>query len=272
MAKLFPVIRRVTTQIISGVTNWRADQSAGLSHDERFTISPEPQPVGLDHDTAPSSVRIAEPVGLDHDLIGATVTAAKPAQPAGLSHATRATVSPVPAPAGVDILQVTYDVDGSYGANAVVETAVAGRTDWASDANATGPFNGTLATIAGNALGARGGQLEFDYVDFPNKDSLTITSCVVDFHVRQAGTVGDNGDLRLKIDTGSGFVTVASFAGNVSNLVAPRTFDISGSISVFSDLNALRTAVSFESGVAELQTADVDAVVLRVTATATETY
>lgn len=272
MPRIFQIVKRVTEVVAGGTTNWRATAGAGFSHNTRATVSPTSAPAGFDVDIAPFSVRSPQPAGFSQTITGATGTAAQLSAPSGFSHNTNATVSPVAAPGGFDIIQATYTVDGAYPTDAVSETAVSGRTDWANDANATGPVNGTTATIAGNAAAARGGRLDFDFPNFPNKASLTVTSVAVDFYVSQSGTIAGNGDMRLLTDTGgAGFVIRETITGDVSNLVTPRTFTVTG-ITAFSQLDSFRAAVRFEATIGETQTAAVDAVVLRVTASATETY
>lgn len=209
MPRIFQIVKRITEVVASGgTTNWQASEPAGFSHATRATVSPTSAPAGFDAGIAPFTVRTPQAAGFDCDIVGATGTAGQLSAPSGFSHATRATVAATPAPGGFDILQATYSVSGAYPANAVTETNRGGRTDWTNDSNATGAVNGTTATIAGSAAGARGGQLEFDFPNFPNKDSLTISSVAVDFYVSQSGTIANNGLLHLRTSVGLSLIHI----------------------------------------------------------------
>lgn len=154
------------------------------------------------------------------------------------------------------------------GGSGVTEEAVAARTDWANDVNATGKHNGVSATIAGNATGARGGRLVLDYAAFTNKHLLIIDSVELHFYTNQAGTIANNGDLKhqWRRATGGAWITLATFTGNQDSMTVPATYDITASIGSWADLEALQSGVSFESAIAELQTAACDAVEIEINA------
>ena len=207
-----------------------------------------------------SSVGGAEIGGLDTYAVGMQLT-----------NQTSGTATKPEAQGAAEIVQITYDLVHTSGANSVTETAIGGRTDWTNDTNATGVRNGTNASIAGNAAGVRGGQLEFGFADLVNKAELAITSVTLKFYVRQAGTVLNNGDLKLKWRKDAGaFVVLETVTGDINDLAAGRSFDISASITGWSDLDALQAAVSFEAALGELQTADCDAVEVVIVATVTD--
>lgn len=176
--------------------------------------------------------------------------------------------------AAASITQLTIDYSRTPGAASVVETQVGGRTDWTNDASATGLPDGSNATIAGNLLGARGGQLEFSYADFTDKDMLDVSSVVLRFYVSQSGTLLANGSLQLKwrkVSTDS-WTVLETITGNVASLSTPRVFDVTSSYTapVPSDLNGIETAVSFSAAVAQTYTAACDAVTLSVAASTVE--
>lgn len=196
-------------------------------------------------------------------------TAARPATTPGMLVTMRSagTLARPPTTPGMRVVRTSVDLIHRAGGNAVTETAVGGRTDWTNDANATGRDNGTLASFAGSALGARGGQLEFDYANLTGKGALTISAVRLHFYVRVAGTVLNNGDLRLGwLKSGGAFTELETITGDVDSLTAPRTFDITASITGWADLDGLRTMVRAESSLGEVWTADADAVELEVVA------
>lgn len=171
--------------------------------------------------------------------------------------------------AGCEVVQITFDLTSTTGAATVAETAVGGRTDWANDSNATGLPDAVTATIAGNALAARGGQLEFTYADQSGAHSeLTISSVTLLFRVSQAGTIGANGDLRLLWRKSGAFVTLQTITGDVA--LADISHVITGSITSWADIDAIEAAVRFESALGETQTATCDAVSLVVVASVTD--
>ena len=171
------------------------------------------------------------------------------------------------APVNLALERIGFDLVGRYGANAVAETAVAGRTDWTNDANATGVRNGSSAGFAGDALGARGGQLELDYADPVGKDSLVISSARLLFYVQVAGTLLDNADVQLRYAIGGGaFVTAATITGDVNALTVPRVVDLTALATSWPLVASVRAAVRADAGLGETWTAALDAVELEVIA------
>lgn len=169
-----------------------------------------------------------------------------------------------------NIVQVTYNLTKRAGADAVAETAVGGRTDWASDASATGIHNGGNATFAGNLLGARGGQLELSYPNSVGKSELTITSGKLYFYGSVSGTLLNNADVQLKYDVGAGFVTLETITGDADFSATPKVHDISAALNTWGKFDALRAAVSASSAAAETWSATLDAVEIEILANRTD--
>lgn len=207
-------------------------------------------------------------------LLGATGAASVDNLPAIVQAARISDFKVQEAPA-FDIVQITYNLTRRIGGNAVTETAVAGRTDWASDANAIsgtgGVHDGSSATFAANALGARGGQLELSYTDAVGKGDLTITSAKLYFYGNVAGTLLNNADVQLKYDVGAGFVTLETITGNADFSVTPKIHDITAALTDWTKYNALRTACYASSALGEGWTAACDAVEIEILATRTDT-
>lgn len=161
----------------------------------------------------------------------------------------------------------TVTRDYSFGSNSVTQTAVGGRSDWAAIANASGANNGTNATIAGNALEARGGRLNLAYADIPDFTTFgfTVVSAHLDFYTSQAGTTLGNGNLQHQYSVGGAITTLATFTGNVTN--NPATYDITSAITSQATLDALTAYVPVSYAIANLSSSTCDAVVLRMEVT-----
>lgn len=192
----------------------------------------------------------------------------------GFALANRATGTlskPIAVPA-FDVVHSFVNLTANRAANAVVEEAVGARTDWANDANATGPVNGSVATITGNSLGSRGGRLVLSYPANVAKDALTITKVELKFHINQAGTSLGNGSLRIGYEINGGArVELAAFTGNIDALVTPQTFDITAAVGgVWSRIPTIKTYVEFNAAALNTSSASVDAVLVHIQANRTE--
>lgn len=175
-------------------------------------------------------------------------------------------LAPIPTATDTALLQIDYDWSRTIPAASVAQVAAGGRSDWANPGNAAGPPNAVNATIAGNALAARGGRLNMTMQTVNGKDVLTLTAATLTFHITQAGTVLDNGDVQVGYRDQSNVDRVlATFAGDVTT---PQTFDIFGmpDVDVPSDLGLIRPYVTFVSAALETQTATCDAVTVAATA------
>lgn len=202
--------------------------------------------------------------GIAMSDIGATGEAEKPPMTPGLAMSTVINSMNTPATPGFDIKAIICTGTRRVGGNAVVETAVGGRTDWANDANAIsgtdGIHDGSNATLTGNALGARGGQLELSYADHLSKDKLRITSAKLHFYGQVSGTLANNADVALKWDDGRGtFLTLETITGDANFLTTPKTHDVTASFNSWTGHNNLRTAMSGNPAIAETWVAAFDA-------------
>lgn len=170
-----------------------------------------------------------------------------------------------------EIVQVTYDLVGGYGASSAVATAVTG-TNWQNPNNATGTANGTLASHAGT-ISAQDAYLVFAWPAMAaGKETLTITKVELLWYYSQTGTVLNNGNLRLYFGTSTNSAQniVATITADSSTLGNPRITDITNQVNTWAGIADLRARVRHTQAAGETPTANVDAVVLRVTATATD--
>lgn len=253
-----------------GQPNVTEHADVGIDLQTHLDLSGESTPVDLGVEVGIGPLAIATPVEMGLSTLVRVDADTRDATDIGLE------VSPImtlqgqstPVDTGARIVKITYDLTRLSGANAVAEEAVVGRTDWASDTNATGKHDEVVATIAGNALGARGGRLVLDYAAFVDKTVLVIDSVKLHFYTAQAGTIAGNGDFKhqWRRTSTDAWTTLATFTGNQDSQTTPATYDITASIEGWNALNSLQAGVSFESAVAEVQTASADAVEIEVVA------
>lgn len=196
----------------------------------------------------------------------------KPTAKAGVSARNRMTATPAKPvhESGLQVARVSFDLTRRVGGNAVAETAVGGRTDWASDANVisgtNGLHDGSVATFAGNALGARGGQLELSYADSVNKTELVISSVKLHFYGRVFNTSLNNADVQLRWSKGGAFTTLETIAGDSDFRTTPKTHDITASIAGWADIDALKTAFRADAAALETWQAEADACEVEIVA------
>jgi hypothetical protein len=185
---------------------------------------------------------------------------------ASLRDLTRASV---PQNLTADILQVTYSLTHRRGGTA---TDVGGADNWTSTNNASHGVAG-VATSTGEALNARTREMQIAYNNFVNKSELTITAVRLHFYVSQGGTVANNGDLRLRYNSGGGLVTLDTYTDNQNFLTTPKTYDLFAlGVDTWTELDALVAQVEHRTDVAEaLVTASVDTVEVEVVANRTDT-
>lgn len=257
-----------------GAVNAKADQRAGFSVGIVLQLIAAEIRAGVSAAMAPLVLATRQAVGA---LVTTSVSGSTSAdQRAGVTAENRCSGTPnkVDVRGGADVVQTTISLTRRVGGNAVTETAVGGRTDWATDANAISGTNGlhdaAVATFAGNALGARGGQLELDYPNHVNKSALTLTSVKLFFYGRVFSTVVNNADVQLRWEKGAGFTTLATITGDDDFRTTPKQFDITGSIASWSDLDALRSAMRTNAALGETWQAEFDACELEIIASKTE--
>lgn len=204
-------------------------------------------------------------------------TIARPATRTGVRAALRGSGSnsrPSAAPAG-RVTQITYSLTHRKGATGVTEEAVGGRTDFTNDANAIGSRNGTMATMAGSALGSRGGRLALSYQAFTNKTPLTITSVKLIYYFRITGAIAAEADVQLwySLDGGATKPVAATFTQNTDGINNPWVQDITAAVGGdWSKLDQLRAYVHAAAGLGDTWVCDVDAVEVEIVASRTDTF
>lgn len=189
-----------------------------------------------------------------------------------LSTVLDATGSTKEVPAG-KIVQIKYDLTGTYGAASATNVTVSGSA-WASSANAAGLHNGTNATHNG-AASAQDAYLNFAWPSFPNKSDadLVISAVSLNFYFQQAGTILNNGGLTLYwgTTTNQAANTIANFTGNQNSSVTPYSVDLfAAGITTWTQLATLGARIRGTLAALSGATQSVDAVELVVTASATQ--
>lgn len=223
-------------------------------------------------------LKMAETVGL---VLIQTAMTLRIAETFGLVFSNKSSGSnskPIGIPGG-KIIQTKVDLLQTVNATSVVQTAVAGRSDWTTISNATlapdsdnslpptTPTN--CSNIAGSALSAIGGRLDLSYAATAGKTTLTITKVELLFYVRQNGTVANNGNLVTQWSKGGAPITLQTITADVNNIGTPIVYDITASATTWAEIDSIKTYVSFSVAQLNVTTANVDAVQRRVTATLT---
>lgn len=271
MARIFQTVVKKITTVVSGGVNATAVQRVGLRLTNRLSALLATVRAGVRVSQGPTSLTITQRPALrltsrvDSGLV--TITQ-RPAL--RLSNVLTAPTT-VQKPA-VNITQVTYNLVSDKGADTVTESAVGGRTDWASDSNASGVNNSTMATFAAAATGARGGRLDLAYANYLNKTELTITKVELRFYGRVFNTVLNDADVRLQYNIGAGDVTLETITGDADYRSTPKTHDITSAIGGdWSKLDAITTHCRANAALGETWQAELDAVVVHVEANRTDT-
>lgn len=222
-----------------------------------------PTPARSGATVRPGPIAVDFAVGSGAAVTTAVDGTASTAAAAGATVATAVDGTPatVDARAGARLGRFRVDWERDAGADTVVQAAVNGRSDWQDVANAAGDPDGVTATIAGNALGARAGDLQFGFADFSGKDDLDLDQIRLVFHVAQAGTTLGNGDLQLRWRRTSShpWEVLETITGNVDSLAGGRAFDLPDQALV-SNLNGFQASVRFTADLGQIYTAQCDAV------------
>ena len=253
-----------------GSSNTRSDVTPAIALTQRMTVlHGDDLGAGVAVAQGPLTARIAQTPGIaiTENVTGTPVVAQTPA----LVLTQRFAQSGIVQTPALEMVQVTYNLTKLTGGNAATQTAVGARSDWASIANATGSNNGTNATFAGDALGARSGRLDLAYANVTGKTDLTITLVQLLFYGSVAGTGLNNADVRLEYDLGGAVTTLETITGDATFSATPKTHDITAAVGgLWSNIDALNTHVRAESALGELWTANLDAVMVRVLANVTD--
>ncbi len=168
-------------------------------------------------------------------------------------------LSPVSLLVAPRITQISFSLSNLAGATGVSSSSV-----WTTPTNATGIHNGSTADFVGNIAAPRDGTLSFQHiVSFPNKESLTLTSVLLNYYIMSEGTILNNGDLRLQ----DGPTILETITGNVDALTSPRSFERLSQYTTFASLTGIQPSVRGLTDIGESLTQyHVDAVELVLTA------
>lgn len=267
MARWLP-LRRVVTRIVEAggqILNFRGDTPVGLTATPRIDMGPvAEQPVGLAVEQAPWTVASRVPVGVTAS--GRADLTSSPPAPVAAQVTPRIDMGPVAhQPVAGRVTHFIADVTRLDRPANVTETSTGGRTDWTNDANATGYHDGTVATITGNAVGSRGGQLELSgYRPVAGKNDMTLDVAELRFYLAVSGTLLNNAEVRLLWRPGStgAWTVLQTITGDVAALTTPIVHSIRPSLSVPSDLTTIQAAVSMQAAALETYTVQLDAVEL----------
>lgn len=205
--------------------------------------------------------------GIDLDpFTSGTIT---PAQQAGVALSGRFDApSAAQSQAGAEIVQITYNAVCTRGASTATST---GGNAVTNPANAQGLRNGTVATGAGNALGARAYQLNLAYPTITGKAELTITAAELRFYISQTGTALNNGGLKIGwSSTSRAYAQTNAFAANIDNLTTPVVVPITGVPLTFAEMASIVARINHDTAVLNTSAFSCDAVELVVTASRTD--
>ena len=271
------VLRKAFRRAGGEGANFRAAQAAGLRATVTGTIRAATQAPGFGVvRTVARLIVTRQAAGLVVEL--PTVTgSARVGQATGLASSSRASGSPAhpDAAGGARVTRITYNLTHRRGSNAVTEVAMNGRTDWANDGNAAGLNNATLATLTGLALNDAQGDLRLAYADMLNKASLTITLVELVAYWRMTGipNTPTTARLRYSLNSGSTWTTLAERAAAFNVLSAGEKFNITAAVGGdWSKIDGLLVSSPSHIGLAQTGVEiAIDAVVLEVTASATDT-
>ena len=168
-----------------------------------------------------------------------------------------------------EIVQAKYDLTATRGASTATSV---GPNAFTNPTNAQGLANGTLASGAGNALGARTYQLNLAYPAITGKDELTITAAELRFYISQTGTALNNGGMTIGwSSTSRAYAQTNAFPADVNYLTTPLVVPVTGVPLTWAEMASIVARVNHVTAALNTSTANVDAVHLVVTATRTDT-
>jgi len=171
-----------------------------------------------------------------------------------------------------EIVQTTINLVSTRGVTTMTQSAVAGRSDWATITNAQGLVDGTLATFAGNALGARAGRLDGVYAAPLDKTLLTITKVEMRFYVQTTNITLGNGQglIGYRINNGAD-VQLAALTTLQNNLTTPLAYDLTSVVAgSWTTLGQLSAYITVSNPLGNGSGINLDAIHLYVEANRTE--
>ncbi len=193
----------------------------------------------------------------------------KPALAPSVAVATVATAQVAAATAGLELVQTRYDLTATRGASTATN---AGGNAYSNPTNAQGLANGTLASGAGNALGARSYRLDLAFPTITGKEELTITAAELRFYISQTGTALNNGGMTIGWgSTSRTYAQTNAFPADVNHLTTPIVVPITGVPLTWAELATVVARVNHVTAVLNTSTVNIDAVHLVVNATRTDT-
>lgn len=168
----------------------------------------------------------------------------------------------------MELVQATWGLVATRGSNAATST---GSNAFTNPTNAQGLANGTLASGAGDALGARSYQLNLAYPAFVNKTELTITAAELQFYISQTGTALNNGGMTIGwSSTSRAYAQTNAFPADVNYLTTPLVVPVTGVPLTWTEMASIVARVNHVTAALNTSTANVDAVHLVVTASRTD--
>lgn len=254
-----------------GTTNTRTDIAPGIALSQRFELdSDDIVTAGVAMSQGPIAATVPQSPGVSVAPRSEGTPLVSQSPGIGLTQRFAQSSDRVVTPA-FEVVQVKYELTKLVGANAATQTSSGGRSDWATITNAQGDPNGTNATFAGNATGARGGNLVLDYANVTGKTDLAISLVELRFYGAVAGTALNNADVLFEYALGGTFTNLETITGDATFSATPKSHDITAAIGGdWAKIDALTVRVQANAALGETWTASIDAVILRVLASVTD--
>lgn len=168
------------------------------------------------------------------------------------------------------IVQIKYDLTGTYGATSAAASHPSGSTDWSNPSNATGNPNASNATVASSLTAAVDAILTLSYAALPNKTALTITQVQVKFTASLTKSALGTPSLALRYSlNGTSYTTLQTITASNAG---PFTFDITAAVGGnWTNLQTLKAQLEFTSATGDTgSSATCDAVEFIITASTTQ--
>lgn len=266
--KIFPIIKKIVTEIVGGTANWLPAQTPGIAVSTVATLPTPEVNAGVAVSEASKTARIAQTPGLSVSLLGATGAASATQTPA-LAQSTVIQDHKTSQTPAMDLVQVTYGLTRRVGSNAAANL---GPDNVTNPNNANGIHDGTNATTAGNLTAARDFNLELSYANAVGKSELAITAASLSLYMSVSGdATGLQSTVTVSYDIGAGYVVLETITGNFTNISTPRIYSLTGILDTWTEHDALKVKVRHQTIIAAtLVAGTLDAVELEVSASKTD--
>lgn len=173
------------------------------------------------------------------------------------------TAKPLTIP-GFKITQHTITNNGVYGASSQTGSG------WTNPGNATGTHNGSNATVTGSATAATGGTLTLSFTPLTGKSALVISSVTLDLYGAQSGTTLGNGNYTADYSLNGGTTWTNFLPTQTGNFTNDLGNDLTAAVGGnWANLQNVKVRVTASYAAANLSSATLDAVELKVTASVT---